>query len=446
VFDDGVLGMERIEMSAGELKRLEVLSQVVGGSLSQVQAGVLLSLTVRQVRRLQRRFEAAGAAGLVSARRGKPSGRRKPEALKCAVLQRVQECYRDFGPTLAAEYLHAEGLSVSKETLRRWLMAAGLWRSHRKCAKRRHPPRERRTCCGELVQIDASLHDWFEGRGPRCTLVAFIDDASSEVVYARFAPVESSQAYLDGVHAYVARHGCPVSFYSDRHGIFTKHDPEDGTPTQFGRALQALDIEGICALTPQAKGRIERLFKTLQDRLVKAMRLAGIGHMDHANAFLERYIPAHNARFAVPPTEPHNAHRPWRGGEQTLARICAIHHERRLSKDLVLSFQRQRYIVQTHGQPCYALRGQRVTVVVYPDRRVEVLHGQRILEVKVFDPEQDVSVAVDEKTLNARVDQALSRRSPATSWRPAPNHPWRRWEGETPPARAHITAPAAAPL
>jgi len=381
------------------------------------------------------RYEAAGAAGLVSARRGKPSGRRKPEALKRTVLQRIEECYGDFGPTLAAEYLCAEGFVVSKETLRRWLIEAGMWKTHHKRAKRSHPPRERRACCGELVQIDGSPHDWFEGRGPRCTLIAFIDDASSAVVYARFVPVESSQAYLDGLHAYVTRYGCPVSLYSDRHGIFTKHDPEDDQPTQFERALHSLDIEGIQALTPQAKGRIERLFKTLQDRLVKAMRLAGINDMEQANVFLIDYVPRHNTRFAVTPNQAHDAHRPWQGSEQDLARICAIHHERTLSKDLVLSFQRQRYIVQTHGEPRYALRKQRVTVVVYPDHRVEVLRGQEVLEVKVFDPAQDVPAPVDEKTLNARVDQAVERRGRPAPHRPSPDHPWRRWVGEKAPTR-----------
>jgi len=154
------------------------------------------------------------------------------------------------------------------------------------------------------------------------------------------------------------------------------------------------------------------------------MRLAGIRSMDGANTFLTDYMATHNARFAVPPASPHDAHRRWPGSEQELARICAIHHERTLSKDLVISFQRQRYIVQTHGQLCYGLRGQRVSVVVYPDQRVEVLHGKKVLPVKVFDPAQDVPVAVDEKTLNARVDQAVSRRINPARNRPAPNHPW----------------------
>jgi len=378
--------------------------------------------------------------GLVSGHRGKPSNRRLSDAIKQAVLSRVEARYSDFGPTLAAEYLREEGLCVGKETLRQWMQEAGLWKVRRKRQRRSHPPRERRARRGELVQIDGSPHDWFEGRAPRCTLIALIDDASSEVVYARFAPVESSQAYLDALRVYVKQHGIPVSLYSDRHGIFTKHTVEDGEPTQFQRALGALGIEGICALTPQAKGRVERLFQTLQDRLVKAMRLAGVSDLAHANAFLAGYIPRHNARFGVAPRECGDAHRAWDGDEVTLARACALHYQRKLSKDLVVSFQRRRYILQTGGRPRYALRGQAVTVVVYPDQRVEMLYGREVLDMKVFDPAQDVAEAVDEKSLNARVDQAVQRHHAPK--RPAADHPWRRWTGV--PART-TSMPVPAP-
>ncbi|MBU2799574.1 transposase family protein, partial [Acidithiobacillus sp. VAN18-4] len=182
-------------------------------------------------------------------------------------------------------------------------------------------------------------HDWFEGRGPRCTLIAFIDDATSRVLYARFAPVESSQAYLSALQTYVTTHGCPVALYSDRHSIFTKHNPEDNEPTQFQRATEALGIATIQALSPQAKGRVERLFQTLQDRLVKALRLKGISDQDTANAWLPQYLQQHNARFAVAACDDEDAHQPYDGSPETLARICAIHHRRTLSKDLVLSFQ-----------------------------------------------------------------------------------------------------------
>jgi hypothetical protein len=322
---------------------------------------------------------------MVSQRRGRPSNRRVDETVKQTIVERVRERYADFGPTLAAEYLRGECLTVSKETLRGWMTEAGLWRPAPGRRSRLHPPRPRRPRRGELIQIDGSPHDWFERRGPRSTLIAFIDDATSQVLYARFVAVESTQAYLDGLQAYVMAHGRPAALYSDRHGIFTKHDPEDGEPTQFQRAIGELGIAGIQALTPQAKGRVERLFQTLQDRLVKALRLAGIDDIDAAHAFLPGYLEDHNARFAVAPEDPADAHRPYTGTGDALARLCAMHHRRTFSKDLVVSFHRQRYIVQTNGAPRYALRGQRVTVVEYADQRIELVHGKEILPFKVFD-------------------------------------------------------------
>lgn len=433
--------MERIEMSGKEVKRLEVLCQVADGVVSQGMAAQALGLTVRQVRRLQRRYAEAGAAGLVSRRRGQPSNRRIADEIKAAILARLRECYADFGPTLAAEYLREDGLQVSKETLRGWMIEAGLWQAAKGRRVCLHPPRPRRPRCGELVQIDGSPHDWFEGRGPRCTLIAFIDDATSRVMQARFVPVESTQAYLSILQDYVTSYGRPAALYSDRHGIFTKHDPEDGEPTQFQRALEALEIAGIQALTPQAKGRVERLFQTLQDRLVKALRLAGVCDMAAANAFLEDYLATHNARFAVAPADDTDAHAPYDGNAEQLARICAIHHRRKLSKDLVLSFNRQRYILQTGGQPRYALRGATVTVVVYPDQRIELLHGEEILPFKVFDTASAPMPPVDDKTLNTRVDEVLKGRRWSEKSRPAPNHPW-RCHPEPPPSGGGQLAPS----
>lgn len=417
---------KRIEMSEREIERLKVLERIKEGALSQRQGAALLGMTDRQIRRLLRRYEREGAAGLVSRRRGKPSNRRIAEDVKAAILTRVQARYADFGPTLAAEYLAADGYTVSKETLRRWMGEAGLWQTKLKRPSRVHPPRPRRARLGELVQIDGSPHDWFEGRGRRCTLIAFIDDASSRVMLARFVPVESTQAYLDALQAYVTAYGCPVALYSDRHGIFTKHDPEDAEPTQFQRATAALGIETIQALTPQAKGRVERLFQTLQDRLIKAMRLAGIDSIEQANAFLEGYLPEHNGRFAVLPADPEDAHQAYTATGEELARICAIHHSRTLSKDLVVSFRRQRYIVQTNGAPRYGLRGKTITVVEYADGRVELLAGKESLPYKVFDPAPATPSAVDDKTLNARVDDILKARQVKQPWCPGPEHPWRR--------------------
>lgn len=418
--------LERIEMSKKEIVRLEVLQRVLDGVISQRRAAELLGLSDRQVRRLQRGYEEEGAQTLVSKKRGRPSNRRIDEVVKNAIVTALRTRYQGFGPTLAAEYLGQDGHAVSKETLRTWMIEAGLWQVAKGRRQTLHPPRLRRPRRGELIQIDGSPHDWFEGRGPRCTLIAFIDDSTSQVMAAGFVPVESTQAYLDAVFAYVSAYGCPAALYSDRHGIFRKHDPEDDTPTQFQRALRALGIEGIQAMTPQAKGRVERVFQTLQDRLVKAMRLSGIKDMAEANAFLSDYLPKHNQRFAVAPTNDESAHQPYEGSAIELSRICAIHHTRKLSKDLILSFNKQRYVLQTSGAPRYALRGREVTVVSYADGRIEIMHNNELLPFKVFDAPKPAFPPVDEKTINARVDDILKTRWSEKS-RPAPKHPWRRY-------------------
>jgi transposase len=413
-------------MSKKEVGRLEVIQRIIDGAISQVAGAKQLGLSDRQMRRLCRSYEADGVQALVSKKRGRPSNRRLDDALKASVLEALRTRYQGFGPTLATEYLKHDGHAVSKETVRQWMSEAGLWRIAAGRRSALHPPRQRRPRLGELVQIDGSPHDWLEGRGPRCTLIAFIDDATSQVMAAGFVPVERTQAYLDALHAYVRAYGRPAALYSDRHGIFCKHDPEDVTPTQFQRALATLDIEGIQALTPQAKGRVERLFQTLQDRLVKAMRLAGINDMASANAFLPGYLETHNRRFAVVPTDQDDAHLPYEGDAIGLARTCAIHHRRVLSKDLVLSFRAQRYILQTGAAPRYALRGCEVTVVSYADGRIELLHGDEVLAYKVFDSPKPINTATDDKELNARVDGILKRRWTEKS-RPASNHPWRQY-------------------
>ncbi len=424
-----------ITMSKKELTRYEIVRRVIDKRMRQAEAASRLGVTERQVKRLVRAVREEGATGLVSKRRGRPSNRRIGEDEKAYCLDLMRARYADFGPTLAAEYLADEhGFPYSVETLRGWMAEAGLWAPKKAGRTRAHPPRERRARLGELVQIDGSPHDWFEGRSPKCCLIAFIDDATSGLMRARFVPVESTRAYLAVLKDYVTESGIPAAIYSDRHSIFTKHDPEDLEPTQFERALGALGIEPIQANSPQAKGRVERVFQTLQDRLVKAMRLAGIGNIEAANIFLETWLPKHNTRFAVSSRDPENAHQPWAGGEEALCRICAIHHERTLSKDLVLSFRGQRYIVQTHdGNPRYNLRKAKVTVHEHLDDRIELLSGVESLPFRLFDEQNERMPPACDKSLNERVDQAVGRRNVKT--KPARNHPWRRYP-ESPPCHA----------
>ena len=300
-------GAEQVEpllpMSQRELTRLEVIQRVKRKTLKQRQAAELLSVSVRQVKRLCKAYHASGAAGLISKRRGQPSNNRLPEKTINQARQLLRARYPDFGPTLATEKLAIEGVSLSVETVRQLLIGEGLWKA--KCVRRPviHQLRERWARCGELVQIDGSPHDWFEGRAPKCTLLVF-DDASSRLMYLQFVAAETTFNYFAGVRSYLTEFGKPLAFYSDKFGVFRVNIPNalSGTGlTQFGRALKELNIELICAHSPQAKGRVERANQTLQDRLTKELRLRGISSLESANAYLPQFIAAYNARFAVAP-------------------------------------------------------------------------------------------------------------------------------------------------
>ena len=426
-----------LAMSRKELTRLEVVQAVEARRMRQCEAAARLGLSVRQIKRLVRAYRCEGAAGLLSRRRGRPSNRRVSAQEREHFLGLLRAHYRDFGPTLAAEYLSAHhGFTRSAETLRGWMIGAGLWEAKKARRKRAHPARERRPHFGELIQIDGSPHDWFEGRAPRCCLIGFIDDATSALLWARFVGVESTRAYLAALGGYVARYGVPGACYSDRHSIFTKHDPEDLVPTQLERALGALGCEAIQATTPQAKGRIERVFQTLQDRLVKAMRLGGIASLEAGNTFLDAYLPEHNARFAQPPRAPEDAHLAWQGSAEALSRICAVHHERTLSRNLILSFRGQRYIVLvTEDRPRYRLRERRITVCEHLDGRIELLNAAESLPYRVFDDRCERPAPADEKMLNERVDKAMSQRPPPPAWKPPKSHPWKRMSALAGPPR-----------
>ena len=257
--------------------------------------------------------------------------------------------------------------------------------------------------------IDGSHHDWFEGRAPRCCLIAFIDDATGQVLAARFFAGETTEGYLALLREHASRHGLPAAYYSDRAGIFTKHDERDAKPTQFARALLQLGIESICANSPQAKGRVERLFQTLQDRMVKAMRLQGISGLEAANAWLPGYLAEHNERFAVPAASSAEAHRCWLGSFQELARICALHHQRHLSNQLSCQFQGD--IIQLEQQ-AGAPRGRAVIdIVQYADASIEVLYRARVLKHRCFTVDEHLRKrrVVPAKEVNAHVDDVLAR-------------------------------------
>src|SRR4051812_29259129 len=354
-----------VTMSAVERDRVEVIRRVLEGRLSQIKAAVQLDLSSRQVRRLCCEYEESGPTGLASRKRGSPSNHRLPAELEERAVRLVRERYADFGPTLANEkLLELHGVRVGKETLRKWMIRSGLWLPRDQRALVAHQPRHRRDCLGELVQIDGSPHAWFEERGEKCTLLVYVDDASGRLMELRFVKSESAFDYFTSTRAYLERHGKPVAFYSDKHSIFrVYHEGSTGRfhgVTQFGRALSELNIEIICANSPQAKGRVERMNKTLQDRLVKELRLRGISTMKTGNAFLPQFMEDYNRRFAVAPKNAHDAHRSVRNDED-LPSIFTWQEERTMSRNLVVHFKRATYLVQP-GPETLPLAGKRVRV------------------------------------------------------------------------------------
>jgi transposase len=310
--------MEILKMSRKERDRLVVMAQVKHRKLSLRQASGVLGLSYRQTRRIWRRFGQQGDAGLVHGLRGRPSPRRKAPQLREQILKRYRDEYGDFGPTLAAEYLrHQDGLKVDHETLRRWLMAEGIWQTRRR--RQRHRQwRERKPCLGQMEQLDGSHHDWFEGRRAKAVLMVMVDDATNRT-YARFFEEETTRASFETFDRWAGRNGVPRSLYVDRDSIYrcertaTVAEQVAGQEpqTQFGRAMRALGVELILANSPQAKGRVERRNGLLQDRLVKALRLQGINDLVAANIYLEgQFLSELNGRFTVSPASAADAHQP----------------------------------------------------------------------------------------------------------------------------------------
>jgi len=400
------MATELVTMSTRELDRLEIIRRILERRLTQTKAGELLGLSARQVRRLCAALSKDGPAGLASRKRGRPSNRRLSAELQARAVGIIRERYADFGPTLAQEkLLELHDIRVSRETLRAWMRAAGIWVQRRDRLPDAHQPRHRRDCFGELVQIDGCDHEWFEARAPRCTLLVYVDDATGKLMELRFVQSESAFDYFRSTVAYLKRHGKPLAFYSDKHSIFRVY-AEGATGrskgvTQFGRALGELNIDIICANSPQAKGRVERMNQTLQDRLVKELRLRDIVSMEAGNAFLPTFMEDYNRRFARPPRNPHDAHRPLRGDED-LERIFTWQEERTLSQNLTAHFKRVTYLIERAPENL-ALARKRVVVYEWEDGHVEIHCDGRQLPYSVFENNPVVSqgAIVENKRLGA---------------------------------------------
>lgn len=440
--------METFQMSQWDRRRLVVMSQVASGKVSLVQASELLSVSYRQVKRIWSRYQAEGDGGVVHRLRGRPSNRQVPSELRERVLARYREAYHDYGPTLAAECLAEEGLEVSVETLRQWLKAACLWspQRQRKAHRRR---RTRKEHWGELLQMDGSHHDWFEGRREWAVLMVAIDDATGRI-YARFFEEETLVASFTTFREYAGKYGFPQAIYVDRASIYrSDREPTEAEilagkepQTQFGRAMEELGVKLILANSPQAKGRVERVNRTLQDRLVKALRRRGISDLESANRFLEEeFLEAFNVQFGVAPAAAKDVHRAV-GADEDLGRVLSIQEERVVHNDWTVRWnnaflQLPRPSTEEPGvQP-----GDRVQVCEQLDGRLRVFVGERELSWSATRSEP------------ARPRKAAPRRAwpPKSSQghKPAATHPWRgvKRSGEAAPAAASgVGAVCSAPV
>lgn len=417
-----------ITMSIKELERVEIIKKCSVKELPQKIASLQLSITERHLRRLLKKYREKGVEALISQHRGKTPGNKIPDQDIKEAINIIREKYYDFGPTLTHQYLKEKhGLTFSVETLRKQMIENGIWKP-KKRKTRVHQSRDRRSCYGELIQIDGSPHDWFEGRANKCTLLVFIDDATSKLMTCLFAPSESTEAYMDALSSYLDSHGRPVTFYSDMHGIFkVNHVDKEHELTQFGRALKEFNIETIFAKTPQAKGRVERANRTLQDRLVKALRINNISSIEEANKYLPEFINDHNNRFAVEPRSDQNLHRPLQHTQAEKRAILSLQSTRKLTKNLTLSYNSTEYQLVGYGKG-YRLQHKDIKVCEHFDGTVELFHEDRKLDYKCFvkgkAPKISCRKGLDEVINNIKKENNIK-------YKPSKDHPWRQYKNNS---------------
>jgi len=406
-----------ISMSIKEINRCETLKMADEKRLTQREGAKRLNITERHFRRLLQRYRLHGPEGIVSGQRGKPSNNRMKEDKREKILERINEDYPDFGPTLASEkLLERNGLKVSKETVRQLMIKEGLHKPKTRSKEETHQMRERKEHRGELVQIDGSYHAWLEDRADDACLLLFIDDATSEILAAQFVPHETYFSYASLCKRYFRQHGLPEAFYADRSSIFRVNHTNVTTTealTMFERSLNELGIGLICASTPQAKGRVERANQTLQDRLVKEMRLERINNYQEANAFLDNYIHNYNHRFAVSPASPVDRHEPLRP-ENNIDLIFTKRYKRKLSKDLEFQYKRVIYQIKS-DRPTYALKGREVTVHEDEEGKITVFLDQTRLDFKRFFRQPKRNAVATAKDIERQ------------SHKPSSDHPWRTY-------------------
>jgi transposase len=372
-------------LSQKELQRVAVISSCVKGDLACARAASLLDLTPRHVKRLKARLRQGGEAALAHASRGRPSHRRLPDRLRDRILHLARTTYAGFNDHhLCEKLVEKEGFSLGRETLRRLLRSAGVGSPRKRRAPTHRQRRLARAREGEMLLLDASLHRWLENRGPQLTLLGFLDDATRKVLVAEFFPTEDARGYFRLLRRLLRRFGVPLSFYGDRHGVFVRHDDcwslEEQLagrrePTQFGRALEQLGVTYIAAQTPQAKGRIERLWGTFQDRLTSELRLAGASDLETANQVLRGFLPDYNRRFARAPRQMEKA---WRPTPENLDHICCFHHHRSVSNDNVVQWDGRCFQIPPQPQR-FSFAGAKVHLYESLEGNIAIYHGQNKL-------------------------------------------------------------------
>jgi hypothetical protein len=409
-------GEDIIMATPEELRRLHVVQRVLEGGLKQVEAAEILSLSCRHIRRVVKRVFGEGERGIVHRLRGRFSNRKIPEPLRDKVIKLYRRTYQGFGPTLASEkLLERDGVRISDETLRNWLIETGDWKRVRKGKKHRQW-RERKGHRGEMVQMDGSHHSWFEDRGDPCVLMGYIDDATGDT-FGRFYDHEGTMPAMDSFKRYIRKRGLPLKVYLDKHSTYkstakaTIEEQLEGVEplSEFERALKELGVEVSHAHSPQAKGRIERLFRTFQDRVIKEMRLRGIKTIEKGNQFLEQYLPLYNKRFSVCPREKDDVHRPLPRGIDLDAILC-MKTERTLRNDFTVAHNHKLYQIEE------ATKASKVIVQDRMDGSMRVTYQGRALRFR----------EITERPLKENKQPTVTRRR--KTYIPPADHPWRRFK------------------
>ncbi|MDO8513248.1 MAG: ISNCY family transposase [bacterium] len=409
--------VETFNMSRREIGQINVFEKLKEKQMKQHEAAKILNLSTRQIRRKLKSYRLSGEISLVNKSRGKPSNHRFADEFWTEIITLVKDKYADFGPTFASEKLQENHhILVNHESLRLKMINESLWTFKKRKAQARQM-RERKECYGELVQLDGSVHAWFENKASKCTLIAFIDDATSRIVYLEFTTGETTENLMRTTRTYLETHGKPAAFYMDRGGVYkvNLNNPNDDKLTQYGRALEELDIAPIYARSPQAKGRVERLFGTLQDRLVKELRLKGISSIEEANKYLnEQYIALHNARFAEEPQSKTNLHQSIEGYD--LNSIFCIKEERKINHDYTTAYK-TRWLQLLPKQPTILYPKETVEVWQHLDGTITIHQGKSTLNFKEIAQRPQKLIIVKRK----------EKENPQIPWTPKANHPWKKF-------------------